>query len=1528
MQKSDTLIVNQELFQSLNRESEDMITMMDSSGNTIYVNPAVEKKFGYSYEECLRLTIMDVIHPDDIGQLQEFFTELMQSSGKLIKCPQIREIKKDGSVMWVEGTLINLLHKDSVNAIVSNFRDITARKLAEEKLQESERKYKSLFDNNPAPMMVFDFESQVIIDCNQEILSMYGYSREEFLKLRLEDVCTTWHDEEGLSARDLYENADKSKSVHRTKSGTLMHVEISSHSLDEAGRVISLVQVEDVTEAVISRELLIENEKKLNIIYDSIIDIVFMLDVEEGGNYKFAFVNKAFTEATGIPSGDVVGKYINQVIPESSLKVVERNYNESVRTGKRVTWQEVTTYPAGTKTGIVTVVPVYNSAGECTQIVGSVHDITDKKRADEELRISEEKYKLFFAVSPLPKFIFDKKTLQVIDANEAALELYGYSKADLQLMNLFDFGTENTNNNLKSALNENLQNDRVVNLGIFEQHKKNNQLIRVELTANRFDYFGQEAMIMLMNDVTIREEALEHLKESELRLLTAQKIARLGYWQIIPGSKEIFWSDEVYNIWETTKGDFEMSLENILSTIPAEFRADYMNNLDLAIAGNKEMTFEHKLITANGKMKWIQQRGEMLFDATGKPVVFEGTIQDITAQKNLSVSLEKANQRFTYATRATSDAIWDWDIQNDTHYSSDGYMTIFGRKAEEMAHGIESWIKYIHPDDLDQTMAGIMKSIHGTDISWSAQYRYLKGDGQYAYVSDKAFLLRDPEGKASRMVGAMRDVTENHLLNQQNELLDKIRQVFNREADLFNSLEMVLAAICKEGNYDLAKAWLVDSSERNIRLATTLYESQLLQAAYGSEGLNRHLLPGKGFAGKVWEEKRRLYWNLDVDNDIKGDALLKHSGIINIEGVPLFYNEEMIGALILGRKKSNNYSNEFMTPDFLIQLGAEIKRKQLEEELSQVFSTVNDVILIADFNGFFIRLNKAAIKLFEYTEEELLSTPFINFIHPDDRHKTADEVRQLTAGLELHHIENRYITKSGKIKWLSWTSTSSVTKEMIFAVGKDVTEKKNLEELLDNANRMAQIGGWEIDIINQKVYWSDIVKDIREVERDYVPDLETGISFFKDGESRDTINARVQQCRKYGTPWDEELEIRTFKGNMKWVRTIGEAEMIDGKCVRIYGSFQDIDVRKRAEIESLKVLREKNEVLESIGDAFFAVDVNWVVSYWNNRAEDMFKFTRSFMVGRNLWEVYPDAIGSVFHQHYNEAMQEQKQVNFESYYLKGDMWLEVSIYPTPAGLSVYIRDISKRKSAENNLHELNENLVKQARELEVSNRDLEQFAYVASHDLQEPLRMISGFIKLLDKKYGESLDDKGRQYIHFAVDGAMRMRQIILDLLEFSRVGRWEDKVELIDMNALIKGVLLLFSKKIEDTGALITIEKLPSIQSYRSPISQLFQNLLSNALKYSREAVPPEINISSDELPDKWIFKISDNGIGIDEEFHEKIFIIFQRLHSKEEYSGTGIGLAIVKKILDTLGGFITIEAGELHGSVFTLSIPKIPVM
>ena len=235
---------------------------------------------------------------------------------------------------------------------------------------------------------------------------------------------------------------------------------------------------------------------------------------------------------------------------------------------------------------------------------------------------------------------------------------------------------------------------------------------------------------------------------------------------------------------------------------------------------------------------------------------------------------------------------------------------------------------------------------------------------------------------------------------------------------------------------------------------------------------------------------------------------------------------------------------------------------------------------------------------------------------------------------------------------------------------------------------------------------------------------------------------------------------------------------------------------------------------------------------------------------------------------------------------------------------------------------ISQDLEKQAQELVRSNQELEQFAHIASHDLQEPLRMVSGYTQLLERRYKDKLDSDANEFIGYAVDGAKRMQTQINDLLAYSRVTTQGKSFVATDCSNIYDIAVGNLAASIEESGALVTRDYLPTLPADPTQLVSVFQNLIGNGIKYHGEQ-PPQIHVSAVESGDEWVFSFKDNGIGIESDFIERIFVIFYRLHSKNEYPGTGIGLAICKRVVERHGGRIWVESEPQKGSTFYLTLP-----
>ena len=299
-----------------------------------------------------------------------------------------------------------------------------------------------------------------------------------------------------------------------------------------------------------------------------------------------------------------------------------------------------------------------------------------------------------------------------------------------------------------------------------------------------------------------------------------------------------------------------------------------------------------------------------------------------------------------------------------------------------------------------------------------------------------------------------------------------------------------------------------------------------------------------------------------------------------------------------------------------------------------------------------------------------------------------------------------------------------------------------------------------------------------------------------------------------------------------------------------------------------------------------------------------------------MWDVFPWAVGSHTHEMHIKAMTERQPIHYETRSPILHEWVGVSLHPdVTGGLSCYFQKITERKLAE-------EERRRQADELARSNADLQQFAYVTSHDLQEPLRTITSFSQMISRKYSGKLDEQADEYLHLIISGANRMKELIEALLHYSRAVNAEDRpFGPVALNEIVDVVLMNLQSTLEETQGSVKYDELPRVQGDSVQLIQLLQNLISNALKYRKPDVAPTVVVSADRRDRNWVISVKDNGIGVQPEFTDRIFGVFKRLHGKE-VPGTGIGLAICKRIVQNHGGDIWVESNR-EGSIFSFTLP-----
>jgi PAS domain S-box-containing protein len=445
----------------------------------------------------------------------------------------------------------------------------------------------------------------------------------------------------------------------------------------------------------------------------------------------------------------------------------------------------------------------------------------------------------------------------------------------------------------------------------------------------------------------------------------------------------------------------------------------------------------------------------------------------------------------------------------------------------------------------------------------------------------------------------------------------------------------------------------------------------------------------------------------------------------------------------------------------------------------------------------------------------------------------------------------------------------------------------------------------------------------------YTRDEYVGHSITEFHADQEIIADILQRLLSDQVVQDYEADLRCKDGSIRRVLIDSNSSWSNGEFIRTRCFTRDITDRKLAE----EALRQSEQKFRAIFDGMFqfmgVLTPAGILIEANRTALDAIGVNPEDVIGQMFWATPWWTHSLVLQEQLKDAIARAAQgelVRFEAEHILADgtaIFVDFTLKPVfDEGEKVIMlipegRDITDRRQAELELQNQKQDLAR-------SNAELQQFAYVASHDLQEPLRMITSYLELLERRYKGQLDERADKFIAYAVDGATRMQTLINDLLSYSRVGTGEQNRKAVDCEKIVQNVLSNLHLSIVQSHAAITHDSLPKVNGDPSQLTQLFQNLISNAIKFHREEEAPQIHIGVDGTNGKWLFSVQDNGIGMEAQYLERIFIIFQRLHSKTEYPGTGIGLAVCKKIVERHGGNLRVESQPDHGSTFYFTLPQ----
>ena len=1193
-------------------------------------------------------------------------------------------------------------------------------------------------------------------------------------------------------------------------------------------------------------------------------------------------------------------------------------------------------------------------------------------QAKETVEESEKKYKLLYDFNPMPMSIFDVQTLEFLSVNEAFCDKYGYTRDEFLNMTILQIRPETEIEKLKQSVS--LKDMGITNAGIFLHKKKDGEIIQVEITRHELIFDNRNAKLVLVNDVTEKLKAESVLIETQFKLNEACKLAHIGIWEWEIDTDTVIWTEELYRI---------VGIEPLLPapTYMAQARLyapeswKILNSLvERTLKTSEPYQAELELIRPGGDIRYVKAFGGAKQDAKGQIKGLFGTLQDITERKLAEKALKKSRKLLSETEKIGKVGGWEIDIDTmDTTWTDEVY-TIHEIELNSNQN-VEKGIIFYTPESRPLIERAVQRAIElGEPFDEELEIITAKGNRRNVHAIGKADL------EHHRVYGFFQDITERkraekHILrlNRVYTVLSNINQTIVRVRNKQLLLNEVSRIAVDDGGFLMAWIGMVNQASNKVDVVassgkTTEYlndiDIDLNNGVRSSGPTGQAIKTGKSvFSNNIETDDKMIPW--------RENALKK--GYRSSITLPIFISGKIIGTYTMYSGETDFFNEDEIK--LLDKLAGDIsfaleffesekKREQAEEKIREkdiqfrkLSANVSD--LIFQFTRrpdgtYYVPIASEGIRnIFGCSPEDVLDnfTPIGRVIYPDDAARVISDIEYSAEHLTYFTCEFRVQIPGKEIQWIFSRSTpeklpdGSIT---WYGFNADITIRKQAEEvlrereyLLSSSQRAAHVGTWSWKVGDATTYWSDETYRIYGLSPEMgPPDFEFFFEIIHP-EDRHKMREWPEAVMAGLHPSPVEFRVLRPDGIYRVIRTEGDVvDTVDGVPTRIAGTAYDITERKQADEE----IRHLNERIATATRSAQVGIWDWDVAnnllVWDDQMYALYGLKKDEFAG--AYEAWVSGL----HPEDREFCEDETRLALQGVKTYDSefrvVWPDGSIRYLKAKGEVFhdeekkpIRmlgvnfDITDRKQAEDKIKKLNEELeqrvIERTSQLEAVNKELETFTYSVSHDLKAPLRGIDGYSKLLHDLYAGVLPDEAQSFVSTIRSSTRQMNQLIEDLLEYSRLERSQFRNEKIKISELIDSITLIYKNELE-TGNFILKTNIPDIElvADEKGLTIALRNLIENALKFSADTTHPVIEIEVEENKTSWIIRVTDNGIGFDMKYSERIFEIFQRLQRPEDYPGTGIGLAMVSKAMQRMQGKAWATSKPGHGSSFYLEIPK----
>lgn len=1215
-----------------------------------------------------------------------------------------------------------------------------------------------------------------------------------------------------------------------------------------------------------------------------------------------------------------------------------------------------------------TIVPFLNEQGKPRQYVAIRADITERKRVEEELRASLKQ------VGDLETSLDEHAIVAITDpqgrityVNDKFCAISKYTREELLGQ---DHRLINSGHHPPEFIRDlwtTITHGKVWH-GEIKNRAKDGSFYWVDTTIVPFldDRGKPRQYVAIRADVSERKRVEEELRSS-LNEVSDLRSA-LDEHAIVaitdPRGRITFVNDKFCAISQYSREELLGKDHRIINSgfHPVEFIRDLWTTIEQGRVWHGEIKNRAK----DGSHYWVDTTIVPFLDEQRKPRQYVAIRADITERKNAEEALHESMDFAQTTIDALSAHICVLD--------RDGTILATNQAWRRFAEGNlplvlrprqDGPVNYLEICDRAEGgnaveagafAAGIRDMISGKRVEFSLEYSC------HSPLEKRWFIgrvTRFPGNGPARVVVAHENITERMLAERRFATRNAVSRVLADAASLAEATPGIIRAICEAEGWDFGAIWEVAEESSLLCCKEIWHHPDFAGNVMIEETRGLTFALGRGLPGRVWATgEMQMIADLSAGGEYLRASAAEAAGFRCALAFPILVGKEVTGVIDFA-------SREIRRPDAALkemfmaigrQVGMFIQRhraeaalRESEERFRTMANSIPQLAWMAHADGTIFWYNQ---RWHDYTGTSPEQVDAMDWQSMPDRAVLPEALRRwkkAIAGGTPFEMEfpllgadglfRMFLTRVQPLKdsqgrVVQWCGTNT-----------DVDELKRIEDSLrETQARLSStlaagsIGTWTWDIPHDRLVSDQFTARKFSIDPDKAANGLPADAYLQSilQEDQPGVSAALARAIESCGHYDIEYRVRPNGGEICWLQAKGRVEGDgEGHALYFHGAVIDITERKNA----ARDLREKElllhdtdrrlaEIVQGMTEACFALDPEWRFTFVNDRGENLLRHRREEMLGRTIWEIFHQLVGTPMEANYRRAMATRQPVAFEVFSPVAERWLDIRLFPTGEGLAAFLLDISERKTAEDEITRLNaaleQRVVERTAQLEEANKELEAFSYSVSHDLRAPLRAVDGFSQAVIEDFGALLPEDCQSQLQTIRRGAQKMGALIDDLLAFSRLSRAPLKKQEVDTGLLVHGVLEDMDSGRKGREIELRIGHLPRCSGDPALLKQVWINLISNAFKYTVKNQAAMVEIGCEMKPEGSIFFVRDNGTGFDMRYADKLFGVFQRLHRAEDYEGTGVGLAIVQRIIHRHGGRIWADAALERGATFSFTLDE----